>query len=199
MRRSTLGVGLALAIVFCATDLAFAAKKLLTDIPLVWKPTDTKGAGVVNLLGIETVKVKVKPFTDSRPDKAKFGENTEDDEAKPVTTSGSVAEFCAKNLAGVFRSYGISMVEEGADYILGGDVLEFMVSETNNYKGEVRLKITLLKGDKPVWTGIAAGTNKRFGRSYKAENYYETISDSLLQAAQSLINDQGFHKALAGN
>jgi hypothetical protein len=175
-----------------------SAGKSLAGIPLVWKPTDTTGAGVIDLTGLTDVKIRIEPFVDNRADKAKFGENQEDKVPKPVTTPDSAAEFSARNLTNTLRQLGFSIVAEGGDVVLGGEILEFMVTETNNYKGEVRLKLTVKRGDKPEWTGIAAGTSKRFGRSYKAENYYETISDSLLDAVRSLARDDGFRKAVAG-
>lgn len=185
-----------MALTLATVGPALAAKKLLLNIPLVWRPTDLKDTGVVSLTGLEAVKLQVKTFTDARPDKTKFGENNEDDTPKPVTTSSSVAEFCTENLARILRGSGISIVEDGADFVLTGEVLEFMVTETGTYRGEVRLKVTLLRRGQPVWTSLTSGSNKRFGRSYKAENYYETISDSLLGAAQNLIRSEEFRQKL---
>jgi hypothetical protein len=45
-------------------------------------------------------------------------------------------------------------------------------------------------------TTTKGGSSKRFGRSYKAENYYETMSDAITHAASNLANDTGFHQAL---
>ena len=74
-----------------------------------------------------------------------------------------------------------------------------MVIETNTYKGEVRLKVSAKRGEKEEWVGVASGTSSRFGRSYKADNYYETLSDALLEAAERAVKDEGFHKATAGS
>jgi hypothetical protein len=175
------------------------AGKPLTDIPLVWKPTERKDAGVLNLVGITNVKIRVDAFVDARSDRKKIGENQEDKVPKPVTTSGDVAEFCTQHFRSVLKEYGLTVVPEGGDVVLGGEVLEFMVLETNTYKGEVRLKVSVKKGDKEEWVGVGTGTSSRFGRSYKAENYYETLSDSLLMAIDRTIRDEGFRKAVAGN
>jgi hypothetical protein len=80
--------------------------------------------------------------------------------------------------------------------VVGGEILEFMVIETNTYKGEVRLKLVVNKRGKTEWAGAAAGTSTRWGRSYKDENYYETISDALLEASTRAIEDEGFRKGL---
>jgi hypothetical protein len=193
MRRTALSV---LVFVFGASIVI--AGKPLDRIPLVWKPTNRKDTGVLNLAGLTDVKIRVDPFVDSRPDKAKFGENQEDKTFKPVTTSGNVAEFCSQNFANTLRQYGLTVVPEGGDVVVGGEILEFMVLETNRYNGEVRLKITVSRDGKPGWVGVASGTSSRFGRSYKAENYYETISDALLEAADRAVRDEGFRQAVGG-
>ena len=118
------------------------AGKPLEGIPLVWKPTN-KNAGVVNLVGITNVKFRVEPFTDSRADKKKIAENQEDKVPKPVTTSGDVAQFCTEHFAETLRRNGLSVVSEGGDVVIGGEVMDFMVIETNTYTGEVRLKLTV--------------------------------------------------------
>ncbi len=172
------------------------AQKTLEGIPLVWKPSNKKSAGVVNLAGLMDVKIQVDPFVDTRENRAKFGENQEGKTPRPVTTSGSVAEFCTQNFRNVLKQYGLTVVPSGGDVIVAGDILEFMVTETNTYKGEVRLKVAVKKGGKTEWGGVAAGTSSRWGRSYKDENYYETISDALLEASTRAIEDEGFRKAL---
>ena len=172
------------------------AQKTLEGIPLVWKPTNRKEAGVVNLGELVNVKIQVQGLVDTRSAKAKFGESQEGKVPKPVTTSDSVAEFCTQNLRNVLKQYGLTVVPNGGDVVVGGEILEFMVIETNTYKGEVRLKLSVNRGGKTAWAGVTSGTSSRWGRSYKAENYYETISDSLLEATTNVIRDEGFRKAL---
>jgi Uncharacterized lipoprotein len=191
--------GMILAMVTAVAMPALAAKKLLVGIPLLWKPTEAKNAGVVNLTGVSEVKVQVAKFTDTRPDPTKIGENTEDSPARPVTTNDDVAAFISTNVTDTLRSYGFKLVPDGGDVIVRGEVLEFMVRESNTYKGEVRLKATVERAGKPVWTGVVSGSSSRFGRSYKADNYYETLSDAILGAASNLASDPGFHQALAAH
>jgi hypothetical protein len=179
-------------------SLALAGKPL-HDIPLVWKPTNRKDTGVLNLAGLTNVKFRVDPFTDTRSDKTRIGENQEDKTAKRVTTSGNVAEFCTQQFSNMLKQYGLTVVPEGGDVVIGGEVLEFMVIETNTYKGEVRLKVSAKRGENEEWVGVASGTSSRFGRSYKADNYYETLSDALLEAAERAVKDEGFRKATAGS
>jgi hypothetical protein len=54
-------------------------------------------------------------------------------------------------------------------------------------------------GGKPVWRGTVMGEATRWGRSYKLENYYEAISDSLLDAVGKSLKSDPYLKALAGN
>lgn len=195
-RRSLRGAMLVVVLGLGLSGPAFA-QKTLEGIPLVWKPTNRKGAGVVNLGELVDVKIQVQGFVDTRDAKAKFGESQEDKVPKPVTTSGNVAEFCTENFRKALKDHGLTVVPTGGDAVVAGEILEFMVIETNTYKGEVRLKLTVSRGGKTTWAGVASGTSSRWGRSYKAENYYETISDSLLEATTKAIQDEGFRKALA--
>ena len=176
------------------------AQKKLENIPLVWKPTTKagQGAGVTNLSGLMDVKIQVDPFVDTRENKAKFGENQEDKAPRAVTTSSNVAEFTTQNFRNALKQYGLTIVPSGGDVVIGGDILEFMVIETNTYKGDVRLKLNVKKRGKTEWAGIVAGTSSRWGRSFKDENYYETISDSLLDTVAHAMDDEGFRKALGG-
>ena len=191
--------GLAAVLFVMSLGGSALAQKKLEGIPLVWKPSNKKNAGVVNLAGLTDVKVQVDPFVDTRENKAKFGENQEDKTPRQVTTSGSVADFCTQNFRNVLKQHGLTVVPSGGDVVIGGEILEFMVIETNTYKGEVRLKVSAKRGEKEEWVGVASGTSSRFGRSYKADNYYETLSDALLEAAERAIKDDGFRKAAAGN
>jgi hypothetical protein len=45
--------------------------------------------------------------------------------------------------------------------------------------------------------GIVNGDATRFGRSYKAENYFEVMTDMLLRATYNLLSSDGFRAALA--
>ena len=199
--RVSRGVAVVVAVLFVVgLGGPAVAQKKLENIPLVWKPTSKtgSGSGVTNLSGLMEVKIQVDPFVDTRENQAKFGENQADKAPKPVTTSGNVADFCTQNFRNALKQYGLTIVPSGGDVVVGGDILEFMVIETNTYKGDVRIKLNVKKKGKTEWAGIAAGTSSRWGRSFKDDNYYETISDSLLDAVAHAMDDEGFRKAIGG-
>jgi hypothetical protein len=71
------------------------------------------------------------------------------------------------------------------------------VDEKTKYNAEVEFDVVVKDGaGKQLWSGSASGSATRFGRSYKADNYYEVLSDSLLQAGYSLLGNPSFHEAL---
>jgi len=74
----------------------------------------------------------------------------------------------------------------------------FYEAHRTDFSPEVRLKLAVKKRGKTEWAGLVTGGSSRWGRSFKDENYYETISDSLLEASTHAIEDEGFRKALAG-
>jgi hypothetical protein len=77
--------------------------------------------------------------------------------------SGNAAEFCTRHFADELRRFGFSTVQDQGDVVLGGEILEFMVVETNTYKGDVRLKLTLKKQGKTEWTGVNNGDLRALG------------------------------------
>jgi hypothetical protein len=49
---------------------------------------------------------------------------------------------------------------------------------------------------KEIWSGVLLGAAERFGRSYKADNYYETLSDMVVRASYNLLSNPEFRQAL---
>jgi len=182
---------------------ALAKEKLLTGIPLTWKPTTSiTKLGMVNITGLSSVAIRFDPLTDGRPNREVVGENREDeDEGKtlPVSTSADVAAFLSEHIRQLLDESGISTVTEGGDVVISGTVKRFFVTETGRYQGEVMLAMKVADSRGNVrWEGMASGGSKRFGRSYKAENYYETLSDSVVEAVYKMLSSSEFMAALRG-
>ena len=171
----------------------------LENIPLVWKPTASLGSmGSVDLADLEDVKLQVDRLADNRENPGAIGQNFEKTPRR-VSTPDDVSAFVTDHMKSLISRAGIDVVASGGIAILKGEIKQFFVDETEIYQGDVRLRLTLTNPDGEVlWTGTIRGANIRFGRSYKAENYYETLSDSLINAAYRLVHDAGFRKALSG-
>ena len=185
--------------VMSIAGIAVAADKL-EGIPLVWKPTSAIGKGLaLDLTSLGDRKIQIETFIDARQDKSGLiAENREKAVPKKVSTPDSIPDFVTKNMRQLMSKVGLNVVESGGDAI-GGEVRSFFVAETDTYMGDVTLKVTVKdRSGKTLWTGVSSGASKRFGRSYKAENYYETLSDSVIEATQGLLQNPGFNKALAG-
>ena len=80
-----------------------------------------------------------------------------------------------------------------------GEVKQFFVRETNSYRSEIAVHLTVVGRDgRTLWSGLAAGDASRFGRSYRLENYYETLSDAVVNTVSSMLQSAEFQKALSG-
>jgi hypothetical protein len=177
--------------------LALGASSL-SDVPLNWKPTDETG----ELLGalsrdFRTKKVQVEPFTDARDDKKLIGRNTESSSQRVVTTRDDAGAWCATQLSALLRQAGVPVVTDHADLVVSGKVTRFMVEEKDTYQGTVALDLTVknAKG-KQLWSGLVTGEGKRWGRSYKEENYMEALSDSLVRALTAFATESKLQPAL---
>ena len=179
--------------------LAGCATPRLEGIPLVWKPTSNLGATGQAQAEIRAIKIRVAPLADARQNASWIGENRESAVPKKVTTRDNVATFATERLKMLLANAGYSVVNSGETVVVGGEVKEFFVSETSTYESQVRLLVTIADpAGKLRWTGTTEGSAKRFGMSYKADNYYEVLSDGMIEAVSSLMKDDGFQKALAG-
>jgi hypothetical protein len=183
------------ALVACLIGCAHAPVPL-EGIPLDWRPTDSiTESGVTT--DTQDVKIQIGDFVDTRSDHAAIGENREDPKPKPVTTRDDVGRFVADHLREALQKIGMDMVDTGGKVILSGEVSDFFVTETDVYRSTVTLRVTVSDATgKKLWSGVTSGTNTRFGKSYKAENYYEGLSDALVDAMQNLLQDPGFRKSL---
>ena len=55
------------------------------------------------------------------------------------------------------------------------------------------------RGGETLWSGLASGDASRFGRSYKLENYYEALSDAIVNTVSSMLQSAPFQSALSGH
>jgi hypothetical protein len=117
--------------------------------------------------------------------------------ARIITTSDDVPAFVTEHMKQIISAAGLNVVDSGGTHVLKAELKQFYVDETDTYKGDVRLLVTLTNSSgTSVWTGVTGGSATRFGRSYRAENYYETLSDSLIEATSNLLKNPSFHDAL---
>ena len=173
---------------------AGAADKL-ENSKLVWKPTTT----VAKLGGIDTHRysqIALSRLTDSRADPGLIGENREEKKARKVTTVEDVPAFTTDQLKKLWS---------GADW-------PWRTSRGNRPRRPAREVFRRRDGrlhrrsahqvhgqdssGKDCGRAPSSGTRAIFGRSYKAENYYETLSDWIVQAAVNLFRDSGLRRAL---
>lgn len=177
-----------------------AISAALENIPLVWKPTSATTTGTVDLSALGSARIRIDVLADQRENARLIGENREDaPKVLPVTSRDEVAPFVTRQLAELLAGYGLNVVKGGETVVVTGEIRRFFVTETNQYRGDVALLITVRSpAGEERWNAIVSGSVKRFGRSYKAENYYEVLSDSLIEVVNRLVRSEGFKRALAG-
>jgi len=176
-----------------------AADKL-EGIPLVWSPTSPMSERApVDLKGLEGIKLQIDPFTDQREDPPFIGHNMNTVPLRKVTTNEDVARFVTYQVKLLMSGLGLKVVESGGDVSLKGEIRKFFAEETNRYNAEVELQATFTDANgKILWAVATNGTSSRFGMAYKADNYYEVLSDALIGATHALVRNPGFRKALTG-
>jgi len=179
-----------------AVTLTAHAAKLLEHVPLQWKPTSNLS---LPLNATPQTALQFEAFTDRRENRELIAENSEDEKkVKPVTTSDDVGAFVSTHMHDLFKQSGYNVVDSGGNVVVRGEVTQFFVRETGTYQSEVSVHMTFeTPAGTKLWSGTASGEATRFGRSYKAENYYEVLSDAIVNAASSVVKSQEFATAMA--
>jgi hypothetical protein len=188
----TILASLLLIVSFTAASMS----KLLEHIPLEWRPTSHLQLGTTQMTA---ATVTIAAFTDGRDNKQAIGENREDNEPKPVTTNDDVGAFVGLHMRQLFDEAGIKTVDTGGAVSITGEVKKFFAREGNTYKSDVAVQLVVSDANgKTLWKGLASGEATRFGRSYKAENYYEVLSDAVVNTVSSMLQAPEFQRALSG-
>ena len=181
-----------LALVVCG----YAKSALLEHVPLQWKPTSELRLGAMQMA---PTPIQFETFQDARDNKEAIGENLENDRSMPVTTTDDVGAFVSTHMRGLFDHAGLKTVDSNGAVTIKGEVKAFYVRETSTYKSEVTVHLTLLDPNgKTLWSGLASGDATRFGRSYRLENYYEALSDAIVNTVSSMLQSAPFQTALSG-
>jgi hypothetical protein len=170
----------------------------LDGVSLRFKPTDESGPVLKDLSRVfKAKKVTVQPFTDARQDKQLIGRNTQKSTPRDVTTKDDVGAWCSGQLSELLSQAGVAVVPEGGELVITGQVTRFMMDEENTYRGVVALNLTVKNAEgTELWSGLVAADAKRWGRSYKEENYMETLSDAFLRAVSALLTDPALSSKL---
>jgi len=174
---------------------AQAKTALLEHVPLKWRATSDLKLGAVEM---SQAPIQLETFRDVRANPQSIGENREDEAPKPVTTADDVGAFVSTHMRELLDQAGLKTVDSGGAVTIKGEVKQFFVRETSTYKSAVAVHLTLVGRDgQTLWSGTAAGDATRFGRSYKLENYYEVLSDALVNTVSSMLQSTEFQKALS--
>ena len=196
--RKSIHLGLAIFATCVALGNSAAAADKLEGIPLVWRPTSPMSERTpVDVKGLEGIKLQIDPFTDKRTDPGFIGRNVKQQPLRKVTTNEDVARFVTYEVKSLISGVGLTVVESGGDVILKCEVRKFFAEETSRYNAEVEIQTTFSdRNGKILWAVATTGTSRRYGISYKADNYYEVLSDALIGATHELVRNPGFRKAL---
>ena len=184
-------------VLLTATLGAYAKTALLQHVPLKWKATSELTLGTREMT---LAAVQFETFQDVRDNKEAIGENDEDNKPKPVTTNDDVGAFAGIHMRQLFEHAGLKTVDSNGDVTIKGEVKQFFVRETSTYKSELVVHLTVVGRDgQTLWSGLASGDATRFGRSYKLENYYEVLSDAVVNAVSSMLQSPEMQRALAAH
>jgi len=181
-------------------DNEYAGSSLL-DIPLLWKPTETISAlDAIDLTAFQNASFTIKPFNDLRKKPSEIGKNVENrsfNNIRYVTTRDNVAAWLTDRFGKILSEFDISVVKDGGTLLLEADIVKFYVTEESVYKADIGVKVRIRsKNGDALWEGMVAVSSNRWGKSYKADNYNEALSNACIDVAYNLLKNDSFRQAV---
>jgi hypothetical protein len=171
------------------------------SVSLVSRPTNP---GYSGSLPTSNYKVFIEPILDERDNKDAIGQNTEEENKPPVMIHAGEGptpmEFIRQELLKEFTNNNLSVADSpaAAKRIITLRLLRFWTVEANTYRAEVRCGVEVKdSGGTVLWKGSVAGTNSRFGRSLKPENYQQCFSDGTIAMIGKLLSNPEFQNAIS--
>lgn len=189
--------GLCVAFTCSLSLTGLSARPKALDVPLKWTPNQKVSLPAFDVTGgLQTVTPA--PIADKREkSKSQIGENTEEKQVVPITTRSDVPQFVADAVSMHLKALGIELKAEGADRIVTMELLEFWVTESDTYQGQVRVKFSVTDaGGQELWGAVVNGAGENWGRSLKPINYTETLSNALQDLMVKLAGQDGFSRVV---
>jgi len=198
MTTRTMSRSLPLAVVLGFAVLGGCERPKELRVPLDYRPTDRLKVAGLNVppgvrLGVNVV--------DARTDTSAIGQNAEDSPPVPIYAGEPAPDrFVRDGVARELANAGVPVEADphAANKLLTLRLQRFWTDETTTYKTSIlaSAELTDASGRSSLWRGRVEGNNKRFGRSLKAENYQETLSDAVVDLVNNLLHDPAFVQAL---
>jgi hypothetical protein len=189
--------------IFVSQGIIFAARSKVASyqgVPLQFmlpKSYDTLQQGMRKK--VNQKKVYFNRMEDIRPDPALLGDYTNGAVTRVVSTSDTVSQWVRRYLSSLLDHYGVTITTDSAaaDLRLFANIQAFEVEERKEYKGSIKIDISLQDSNgKEVFAKKISSEASRWGRTWKIKNYYQCISETLLNFAESLVQDEDFIKAV---
>ena len=179
----------AILFAIAAARLCCASTDPLTNIDMVFRDSDVKDDYDRNEWNQELARMtfNVQPATDDRPDPTSRQIGFCEDKKLPVTTRTDIAAFVTSSVQRVFQQTGIrTSPTSGTKLYLG--VRDLFVQEGGLYAGRISIDYTVVneKGD-TLYFSPATSTSKRWGKTYRLDNYMETLTGALFSNVDDFL------------
>ena len=195
IERGALGLFLVLGLVIALPAPSEGHSDPSLTLALKYVPPDIDEDDVIDVTGLHTFTLHVKPPIDIRREPERIGVNVEDDDPVAILTTTPTADFVEEAIRSTLFELGLTHGDDDG-LSLETRIQEFYVVESAVYRASVRLRLSVYRDDAEIWAGLAVGSDTRWGRSLNSENYIEVLSESVRDALEEAFTDPGFRSAI---
>ena len=168
----------------------------IQNLPLRWQGVEvlpTPSGPVGRALAASQLVLGLR---DLRADPAVVGRY--EDNGFVVRTKDNVGQYCTDRLGEMLVHAGAHLAQN-APTVLEAELLDYHGIEGNSFEGTVQMRAVLRRAGNMVWNKTYTGSSKRWGRTHNPDNFNEALSNSLADATQQLLRDDGFARSLGSS
>ena len=165
-------------------------------LKLVWRGVDeTKPLGSDATLGaLRAVSINALSLKDSRTQPLAIG-RYDNAKAAIVYTPDNVANFYGAVLIETLKKQGARLDPAGT-FVLASEIVDLIVVEDDSFKAVARLRFTVSKDGKELWSNVVEGKADRHGKDHSAAEMNEALSNAFADAMRSALSNKDLAKAL---
>jgi hypothetical protein len=178
--------------------VALPAPKLPSGptLRLVWRGVDeSKPMGSDATLGaLRAVPINLVPLKDARSQPLAIG-RYDNEKGAIVYTPDNVAAFYGTALAESLKKQG-ARLDPAAKVSLASEIVDLIVVEDDSFKAVARLRFTVAKDGREVWSGVVEGKDDRHGKDHSSALLNEALSNAFADAVRHVLSSPDLAKAL---
>lgn len=183
-------------------NISTAAEPSVTAGPrgntsISWKPNVLEDDfHVESIESFRNVHLSFKPLSDYRTAKESIGNINFNGQPKAIIPKDDIGLWCSKNLKNCCKFLGLEGATKTSPFSFEGEITDFSIMQDITMHARIGLSLSCNKDGLTVWEGSVEGNSELYVIPTGSDGISECLSNTLINAVYSLLNDKSFVDAV---